>query len=294
LNGSLGRDVIPGLVNEGFDVTGVTQDRTRSLARFAESASLKIVQAEYTVNGLAEVLRGHDAVLCLISRVQPEAQNMVADAAVAAGVYRFIPSYFGIDMRVPELRENPALLPKVAIQDHLEALVAQGKITYTGLSTGALFDWAMRGGFLMNLKTGESTMVFDGGDIPVTISTHSDVVKAIATVLRKPAETENKYLLLQSAVVTQNQLLKLAAEACPERVLKRIDVDSKGPIEKSKERYANGERSPDAVRGYLLGVLVKGYHCFKYTDNELLGIKQWDEAMLRARLVQIATELDGT
>jgi hypothetical protein len=218
---------------------------------------------------------------------------MVADAAVTAGVYRFIPSYFGIDMRVPGLRANPALGPKVDIQDHLEALVTAGKITYTGLSTGVLFDWALRGGFMLNMKPGGATLVYDGGDFSASTTTHGDIVKAIATVLRKPAETENKYLLLQSAVVTQKQLLRLAAEACPGRELKMVEVDSRGPIEKSKERFANGERSPDAVRGYLLEVLVAGHHCFKYTDNELLGIKEWDEEMLCARIAEIAKELDG-
>ena len=72
------------------------------------------------------------------------AQRVAIDAAVAAGVKRFIPSEFGINTRkVRGTLIGKILAGKIAVVDYLEEVVAKGDgaFTWTGLTTGLFFDW---------------------------------------------------------------------------------------------------------------------------------------------------------
>lgn len=70
------------------------------------------------------------------------AQKLAVDAAVAAGVKRFIPSEFGINTR--RVRDEPIgkiVAGKVAVVDYLEEKARENSgFTWTGLSTGLFFD----------------------------------------------------------------------------------------------------------------------------------------------------------
>jgi hypothetical protein len=71
-------------------------------------------------------------------------QKTAIDAAVAAGVKRFIPSEFGINTR--KVRGTPIgtiLTGKIDVVDYLEEVAAKGDggFSWTGLSTGLFFDW---------------------------------------------------------------------------------------------------------------------------------------------------------
>ena len=125
-----------------------------------------------------------------------------------------MPSYYGVDMRVPENRANPAFVPKLLIEGHIHELVEKGKITYSGITTGDFLEYALNFGALINL-VGKPYPVFKGGDVNASLRSHSDIAKAIVSVLQKPDETENRYLLIKSMVTRQNQLLRLAKDVCP-------------------------------------------------------------------------------
>lgn len=75
------------------------------------------------------------------------AQDVVIDAALAAGVYRFIPSEFGANTREHRDTKLGGLLrDKVAATDRLERLGKEHEgFTWTAFSAGLFFDWV--GGF---------------------------------------------------------------------------------------------------------------------------------------------------
>ncbi len=81
--------------------------------------------------------------LSLLSREAVALQPLVIDAAVAAGVSRFIPSEFGIDTRtVRDQKIGPKVRSKVETTKYLVELSAKHPdFTWTGLSVGLLFDW---------------------------------------------------------------------------------------------------------------------------------------------------------
>lgn len=62
------------------------------------------------------------------------------DAAVAAGVKRFIPSEFGSDTNNKSAQELvPVFQKKVEVKEYLESKTGSG-LTWTGIVTGPVFD----------------------------------------------------------------------------------------------------------------------------------------------------------
>jgi hypothetical protein len=53
--------------------------------------------------------------------------------ALAAGVKRYLPSEFGCDLLQPRVRPMPVYKYKVAAEEQLKTLAAEGKITYTSV-----------------------------------------------------------------------------------------------------------------------------------------------------------------
>lgn len=67
-------------------------------------------------------------------------QKKIIDAAVEAGVKRFIPAEFGIDTSKEKTVEVVTFLKvKPQIVQYLKSI--EDKITWTGLITGPFFDW---------------------------------------------------------------------------------------------------------------------------------------------------------
>lgn len=58
----------------------------------------------------------------------------------------------------------------------------------------------------LNINT-HTTMLLDGGNRPLSVTTLAQTANAILAVLSKPAETANQYLYVHSFTVTQKQIL---------------------------------------------------------------------------------------
>jgi uncharacterized protein YbjT (DUF2867 family) len=88
-------------------------------------------------------LQGQDAVVSLVASAAVGGQKPLVDAALAAGVKRFIPSEFGINTRqVAGKPIGKILAGKVATADYLAEKAKENKdFSWTGISTGNFFDW---------------------------------------------------------------------------------------------------------------------------------------------------------
>lgn len=99
----------------------------------------KVDYASY--DSLLSVFTGQDAVVSVVGAPGVPAQKVAVDAAIAAGVKRFIPSEFGVNTRqVRDLPIGKILQGKIGVVDYLKEKEAEG-LTWTGISTGLFFDW---------------------------------------------------------------------------------------------------------------------------------------------------------
>ena len=106
---------------------------------------MKKVNYESTAS-LKEALQGQDAVVSTTASAAVGNQVPIVDAAIAAGVKRFIPSEFGINTRTlthPGLKT--ILGGKIKTFDYLiEKSKENPSFTYTGVSSSLFFDWVRR------------------------------------------------------------------------------------------------------------------------------------------------------
>lgn len=125
-------------------MTAVTREGSAAAAsRFPDGVDVRTVPDYGSFDSLRAALDGHDAVVSVVGTAAVPAQRTAIDAALAAGVRRFVPSEFGLHTR--KARGTPIgdlLQAKIAIVDYLEQVAAQNPgFTWTGLSTGLFFDW---------------------------------------------------------------------------------------------------------------------------------------------------------
>jgi hypothetical protein len=102
---------------------------------------------------LIAVLRGQDAVVSTLAVLAQEAQKNLIDAAVEAGVKRFLPSEYGLDstdLRIE--RDIKAFAGKIGTRQYLETKVAEGKIDSTVLITGLYLDYCLKTGMIVSIE----------------------------------------------------------------------------------------------------------------------------------------------
>lgn len=134
----MGRPILEELVAAGFNVTALT--RASSTSTFPEGVTVKKVDFESS-DSLEEAFAGQDAVVSAIATVAVGGQRPIIDAALAAGVKRYIPSEFGVNTRLtPGTTIGKILAGKVGVVDYLKTKESPD-FSWTGVSTGMFFDW---------------------------------------------------------------------------------------------------------------------------------------------------------
>ncbi|KAK6210018.1 NmrA-like family protein [Colletotrichum tabaci] len=210
-SGNLGPSIIRGLLAGLFEVTALS--RKESSATFPSEVTVKKVD----INSLEEVtavLRGQDAVVSIVGTAGFASQKTLADAALAAGVKRFIPSEFGINTREARgTKIGGILTPKIQTVDYLTELSEKNSsFTWTGIAVGPFFDWDFSGGLLGFDVKNKTVNIFDSGNEPVSPSTLGFIGESVAGVLKNLEATANKYIQVASFTTTQRELLKVVEE----------------------------------------------------------------------------------
>lgn len=95
-SGNVGSSVLPELLKSDLVLSAVT--RETSSAKFPEG--ITHVKSDFSLSSLTEVFKGQDAVVSMLPITALGDQAVVIEAAIAAGVKRFIPSEYGSDSTV--------------------------------------------------------------------------------------------------------------------------------------------------------------------------------------------------
>lgn len=120
-----------------FNVTVLT--RSSSTATFPAKFSIR--KTDYSDADLVAAFKGQDAVISVVGMGGFTEQKKFIDAAVAAGVKRFIPSEFSANTLSPAvLKLLPVFSQKKEILEYLKTKESSG-LTWTAIWTALLFDW---------------------------------------------------------------------------------------------------------------------------------------------------------
>lgn len=166
----------------------------------------------------------------VIATMAIASQNLLFDAAIAAGVKRIIPSEFGTDTQTVTGPMKMMLAGKIAALEYLKEKTQENpSVTWTGISNSAFFDWVGSilwiilhfarpfhtnvyfqsldygiTGFEADTKT---ATIIDSGNEKVSWSNLAFVGRCVAAALKKPEDTANKYLTVAEVNASQNDML---------------------------------------------------------------------------------------
>ncbi|KAF2136565.1 uncharacterized protein K452DRAFT_292286 [Aplosporella prunicola CBS 121167] len=210
-SGNLGPSVLNAFLAapDDFDVSVLT--RPDSTATFPPNTN--VVKSDYKDESLKAAFTGKDAVVSLLGNAGfGELQNKVVDAAIEAGVKRFVPSEFGSDTPNPAVRAIvPVFNSKRGTVEHIQKKQSEGakNISWTGLITGPFFDWGLEIGFLGFDPKNRKATLWDNGTARFATSNLNFIGRALVRALHPSnfEKTENQYVHVASFVTTQKEVL---------------------------------------------------------------------------------------
>ncbi|KAJ4297768.1 hypothetical protein N0V90_005663 [Kalmusia sp. IMI 367209] len=273
--GNLGPSILNALLNDSsFNVTVLSREGSSST--FPDN--VKVVRANYdSLDSLKSAFEGQDAIVSTVASFGLGIQTKLIDAAIAAGVKRYIPSEFGSNTDNPRVLEVvPPFQGKVAIQNYLKS--KQNEISWTTVVNGPFFDWGLKVGFIgINGQTKTATLI-DGGKAPFSATNLRQVGLGVVKILEKAEETKNKVVYLSSFETSQKELLEAAEKFTGEKWTVE-DVTSESLQEAGNNKLKAGDPSGiiDLIKAAISSKEALGNHSKLAKEwNEKLGLQKED------------------
>ncbi|KAF5007169.1 hypothetical protein FDECE_6479 [Fusarium decemcellulare] len=280
--GSLGVEVLKALVEAGFAVRVLSRQSGKVPAPFA--SQVKEVVVDYNdPASLKSALEGVDAVVSTLGApAVGQQQRALVDAAVDAGVQRFIPSNFGCDQQNTLTRQLPVFAEKVKTEDYLVEKTAQSSLSYTFIYNNLFLDWGFSHGSLANVKEKKVTL-YNGGDLAVSVTRLATVAKGVVGVLKNPEATKNRSVRIEDGKISFKTIAAIAQEAVPGEWT--IDEkDTNALKDASDKALAAGTLDGWVWFFYILqgGTNAAYGPSFENIDNDVLGLARLSDKDLQA------------
>ncbi|CCF33274.1 hypothetical protein CH063_05493 [Colletotrichum higginsianum] len=287
--GNAGSKILQSLVDSGqFNVTVLVR---KPEVAHAPGVTVKTIDFG-SMAALVEVLKGQDAVIDATMSPDATMPLRMIDAAVSAGVKRFIPSEFSLDPNNPLTRSVPVFGPKNQVLSRLKDLASTGRLTYTTISNGAFLDWNLRTGFIkINIKN-KKVELMDGGDVVIPWTLLDHVGRATANVLLHAEQTKNRSVYISTVEKSQKEMFKLAQEALGSDGWTVSSLDMGMVYQESLREMKAGNLTFEVFGNMILYCNSRLDYSGKWEkdDNALLGIQPWSDEEVRQLIRSIASE----
>ncbi|KAI1175047.1 isoflavone reductase family protein [Nemania sp. FL0916] len=209
--GLLGTEICAALLKDHLFSVFILS-RKSSKSTFPSDAYVHKIDDAYPFDQLVEAFRGKDAVVSAIPGRPYAIHLRMIDAAIQAGVTRFIPSEYGNNTCGAAAELVSLYSDKAKVMAHLRSKERAG-LTWTAIHTGQFFDWGLETGWLdYNLEKSHA-IIYDSGNKKWSTTTIGTVAAAVVGALLKPEDTMNTPLFVASFTVSQVQVLRALEKA---------------------------------------------------------------------------------
>ncbi|KAL2840543.1 hypothetical protein BJY01DRAFT_257391 [Aspergillus pseudoustus] len=274
-SGTIGRIILAALVDASeFNITALA--RTTSTATFPSGVTVR--KSDFSSTDLQAALKGQDALISAVGATGFGEQKALIDAAIAAGVRRFLPSEFSSDvLNDVVLGLLPLFNQKREVIEYLKSKQSD-LFTWTGISTSGLLDWGLANGFLGYDIATRTATIWDGGDRKYTATNEKQLGDAVISVLKRPDSTENQYLYVSSVETSQRELLA-AFERATGSSWTVVNTTTEAEVSEGTKKLSQGDFSGalTLVRATTysnLPGLGANFAKDRKLANELLGLKE--------------------
>ncbi|VUC26703.1 unnamed protein product [Clonostachys rosea] len=226
------------------------------------------IDLDTPLNELVKSLQGQQIVISCVIPFASDLEIKLADAAKAAGVERFIPSFFGPvcpPKGVLVLRET-----KEDVLNHIKKI----HLPYTVIDVGWWYQ-----GTLPRLSSGKIdymirfpiTHIYGDGNHPSALTDLRDIGPYVSRIV-KDTRTLNRYVFVYNEIWTQEQVFSLLEQASGEKIereyLAREAVEA--AIGSAGEEYAKEKSTENflglAINQYANTVWLRGDNLPKTAD----------------------------
>jgi hypothetical protein len=115
--------------------------RAGSKSTYSSNAKVVTIPANPTHEDYVQALRGQDAIVSGLGFDGKPTEKALIDAAVEAGVRRFLPSEYGVDNTNPAASGlSPVFKRKADVIEYLRSKEGSG-LSWTAVPTGMWLDW---------------------------------------------------------------------------------------------------------------------------------------------------------
>jgi hypothetical protein len=209
------------------------------------SENVKVITTDYSPASLTIAFAGQDAVLSLLGLSAISQQYALVEAAVKAGIKRFLPSEFGLDNASEQvLAVVPPFRLRAELIDTLKAKQAAGStIEWTAVVAGLFLDWGLRTGFLGLDVEQRTAEIWDNGDVPFTVTNLPLVARTVVKLLTDTAAykaSRNTYIYTGSATTTLKEILA-ATEKATNAKFEVTRIESQKLITESTKKLKDGD-----------------------------------------------------
>ncbi|KAM5358640.1 hypothetical protein ACJA88_015317 [Fusarium oxysporum] len=285
--GQLGTAILDQLLKAGFDVSVFSRSKQDA------PPGATAVQVDYSsIESLSTALKGHDAVVSTVGAAAIPGQKTIIDAAILAGVKRFIPSDFASVTNDPKVKDVPIFQPVLQIKDYLIQKAQAGKIEYTIFATGPILEYTFGWPLFVNYHN-RSVQVHGDGNVRISATSIAGIGKAVAGSLRKPEQTKNRVVHVHEAIVSQAKILDIAKKAAPEGSgWTETTIDPLEALQTATDKFLENPTDVFAGVGLIKAVVLSGKYDTEYTevDNELFGLSVLSDEELEKNYVPLLTK----
>ncbi|KAH7397613.1 hypothetical protein BKA64DRAFT_695009 [Cadophora sp. MPI-SDFR-AT-0126] len=285
-SGSVGKIILDALIRETrFNVTILT--RASSKASFP--AGITACNTDYSHTDLVEAFKGQDAVISVVGLSGFGQQKSFIDAAVSAGVKRFIPSEFSSNTLSPAVLELlPMFGQKKEVLEYLKEKEASG-LTWTAIWPALLFDSGLKNGFLGFDLESRTATIWDQGTSKFTLTDDDQLGRAVIAVLDRATQSANKNIYVASFETSQKEILT-ALEKSTAAKWTVSDTTTEKEVAEASEKIGKGDFSGAyaLVRATSFANtpgLRANYVRDEKLSNELLGLEFGSVEETVARIV---------
>ncbi|KAJ5748242.1 uncharacterized protein N7511_009938 [Penicillium nucicola] len=271
--GNIGKIILDSLVaSNKFTITVISRNESKAVF----PAGVKVFTTDFSDTSLRTAFQGQDAVISAVGATGFNEQKALVDAAIHAGVKRFIPSEFSVNSQNEAVRQLlPLFEQKNDILKYLKSKESSG-LTWTGIATSALFDWGLRNGFLEFDLSNRTATIWDSGNKRFTMTNADQLGQSVVSVLENPQETENQYLFVASVETSQREIVA-ALEKVTKTTWKIRETTTDEQISAGVQKLTAGDFSGafTLVRATCFGNtpgLRANYLQDEKLANELLGL----------------------
>lgn len=212
--GQVGTPLTNGLLTLGHDVTIITREcsarNDAKLAAFTEQGA-KIVECAdmHDVEAMTTILQGIDTLVIGApgaKQIIQKSEPIWLEAAIKAGVERFVPTEFGVHTQAIEMGAGDVFDNK----KHVHDLLMSSDIGWTLFYNGGIFDY-----FLPNLRFFRKITTF--GNLELPIYTHDiEDIGYLAAMAVTDDRTINKCVQVDFNALTQNEMLAQLKQNWPD------------------------------------------------------------------------------